>query len=67
MAERPLGLSWPGHGSLETDVGVDAVEWRDPQHFELRLDLAFAIGGTQRVRGDVSGRAVVDTIRSPSP
>ena len=50
---------------LETDAGVDAVQWLDANRFEIRIDLSHSVGGgTQRVRGAVNAldSTVVDTV-----
>ena len=48
---------------LETDAGVDRIEWRGPQIFEILIDLSMAdSGGVQRVRGTVDGAVTVDTL-----
>lgn len=49
---------------LETDAGVDATTWADSNHFEIRIDLTYQVGGTQRLRGTLQPlRVVVDTLR----
>lgn len=52
---------------LETDAGVDGIAWTDATRFEIRVDLTYQVGGTQRLRGTLAPlRVVVDTIR-PAP
>ncbi len=52
---------------LETDAGVDGIRWEAADRFEIRLDLTYQVGGTQRLRGTLSPlRVVVDTVR-PAP
>jgi hypothetical protein len=52
---------------LETDASIDAVRWEDANRFEIRVDLTYQVGGTQRLRGTVDPlRVVVDTVR-PAP
>jgi len=53
---------------LETDAGVDAIHWTDAVHFDIRIALSSAVGGTQRIRGDVErATARVDTLRTSVP
>ena len=52
---------------LETDAGVDAIAWDGPTRFEIRIDLSYRTGGTQRARGSLAPMTVVvDTLR-PAP
>ena len=49
---------------LETDAGVDAISWTDADRFEIRIDLSYQVGGTQRLRGTLRPlRVAVDTLR----
>ncbi|GLC25908.1 hypothetical protein [Roseisolibacter agri] len=49
---------------LETDAGVDAITWTDADRFEIRIDLTYQVGGTQRLRGTLRPlRVDVDTLR----
>ena len=50
---------------LETDAGVDAARWEDPERFEIRIDRSHSVGGgAQRIRGAVTAleSTVVDTV-----
>ena len=54
----------PAATMLETDAGVDAITWADADRFEIRIDLTYQVGGTQRLRGTLQPlRVVVDTLR----
>jgi hypothetical protein len=56
----------PAVAMLETDAGIDEIHWPDNEHFEVRIALSFAVGGTLRVRGSVRPAAArVDTLRPP--
>jgi hypothetical protein len=67
VATVPAGrviLRGPPAPMLETDAGVDGVAWSDAARFEIRVDLSYRVGGTQRLRGTVAPpRLEVDTIR----
>lgn len=60
----------PAATMLETDAGVDAIDWPAADRFEIRIDLTYQVGGTQRIRGRIAPPAtavdvVVDTVRPP--
>ena len=51
---------------LETDAGVDHIEWLDAKRFTALIDLTYTVGGTERTRGhlDSLGGVTIDTLRS---
>jgi hypothetical protein len=56
-------LRGPGVRMLETDAGVDTIEWLDADRFEMRIDRSYTLGGAVRLRGTVRPpRLVVDTV-----
>ena len=59
-----LAACGPPATMLETDAGVDTIGWLDADRFEIRIDLTYQVGGTQRLRGTLGPlRVVVDTLR----
>lgn len=53
---------------LETDAGVEAIEWVDARRFEMLVDMSYLVGGVQRLRGTVDPlRVDVDTVRRGAP
>jgi hypothetical protein len=53
---------------LETDAGVDTIEWLDAGRFVMLFDMSYRVGGTQRLRGTVDPlRVDVDTVPRAAP
>lgn len=66
VPEGRVVLRGPPAPMLETDAGVDGVAWHDAARFEIRIDLSYRVGGTQRLRGSVvPPRLDVDTLPAP--
>ena len=58
-----LVLRGPSVRMLETDAGVDEVNWVSPTELEFLVRLSHAVGGTMRLRADLQrGTTNVDTI-----